>query len=156
MSDLYSIGEFSRMSRLSIKALRLYDEQGVLKPGHTDRFSGYRYYSSAQLAEADLVRRLRVLEVPLDGIREFLREPEGVRRLAMLEEHLGRMEERLRSYRSIVASTRSLVRAMVNSRDTCSLAAMMWIAEKGYRPAGPGQAEDPADYRTEVICPVEG
>ncbi|MBU4194738.1 MAG: MerR family DNA-binding transcriptional regulator, partial [Actinobacteria bacterium] len=53
-NGLFSIGDFSRMCRLTVKALRLYDEQGVFKPGHADPASGYRYYSSAQLAEADL------------------------------------------------------------------------------------------------------
>ena len=44
-----SIGEFARRSRLSLKALRLYDERGVLVPARVDRASGYRYYDTAQL-----------------------------------------------------------------------------------------------------------
>lgn len=45
--ELFSIGDFSRMSRLSVKALRLYDQEGILKPGYVDPQNGYRYYSSA-------------------------------------------------------------------------------------------------------------
>ena len=48
-----SIGEFARRSRLSLKALRLYDERGVLVPSRVDQASGYRYYDTAQLEEAE-------------------------------------------------------------------------------------------------------
>jgi DNA-binding transcriptional MerR regulator len=50
-----SIGEFARRSRLSVKALRLYDERGVLVPARVDEASGYRYYDAAQLEAAQLV-----------------------------------------------------------------------------------------------------
>ena len=43
------IGDFSKLSRVSIKALRLYDEMGLLKPVEVDRFTGYRYYEFDQL-----------------------------------------------------------------------------------------------------------
>ena len=49
------IGEFARRSRLSLKALRLYDERGVLVPSRVDQASGYRYYDTGQLEEARLV-----------------------------------------------------------------------------------------------------
>ncbi|MEX1271244.1 MAG: MerR family DNA-binding transcriptional regulator, partial [Acidimicrobiia bacterium] len=53
MDDLVPIGRFSRMSRLSIKALRLYDEQGLLRPARVDPSSGYRYYRLAQAKRAE-------------------------------------------------------------------------------------------------------
>jgi DNA-binding transcriptional MerR regulator len=67
-----SIGEFSRRSRLSLKALRLYDELGVLIPARVDQASGYRYYDDAQLEQARLVAMLRQLDVPLAIIKELL------------------------------------------------------------------------------------
>ena len=67
-----SIGEFARRSRLSVKALRLYDELGVLAPARVDTDSGYRYYSDTQLETARLVAMLRQLDVPLATIRELL------------------------------------------------------------------------------------
>ncbi len=67
-----SIGEFARRSRLSIKALRLYDELGVLVPARVDEASGYRYYDVAQLESARLVAMLRQLDMPLAEIRELL------------------------------------------------------------------------------------
>jgi len=51
-----SIGEFSRRSHLSVKALRLYDEIGVLLPARVDKDSGYRYYDAAQFERHELLR----------------------------------------------------------------------------------------------------
>jgi DNA-binding transcriptional MerR regulator len=67
-----SIGEFARRSRLSLKALRLYGERGVLVPSRVDEASGYRYYGTAQLEEARLVVMLRQLQLPLAAIKELL------------------------------------------------------------------------------------
>jgi DNA-binding transcriptional MerR regulator len=67
-----SIGEFARRSHLSLKALRLYDERGVLVPSRVDQASGYRYYGTAQLDEARLVVMLRQLQLPLAAIKELL------------------------------------------------------------------------------------
>jgi DNA-binding transcriptional MerR regulator len=67
-----SIGEFARRSRLSVKALRLYDELGVLVPARVDKDSGYRYYHDAQLETARLVAMLRQLDLPLSVIKELL------------------------------------------------------------------------------------
>ena len=67
-----SIGEFARRSRLSLKALRLYDERGVLVPSRVDQASGYRYYDTAQLDQASLVVMMRQLQLPLAAVRELL------------------------------------------------------------------------------------
>jgi serine/threonine protein phosphatase PrpC len=64
-----TIGAFARTSRLSIKALRLYDEIGLLAPARVDPFSGYRYYAPEQLERARLVAWLRRLGMPLARIR---------------------------------------------------------------------------------------
>ena len=63
--ELMSIGEFAVRSRLSQKALRLYDELGLLAPAQVDPDSGYRYYDPGQLEEARLVAALRQIGVPL-------------------------------------------------------------------------------------------
>lgn len=89
---LLTIGEFSRLSQLSIRMLRYYDEHGVLPPVHTDPRSGYRSYAPAQLATARQVRRLR--DVGL-GVAELaacvplLDEPGAMRRV--LERHRTRL-----------------------------------------------------------------
>ena len=67
-----SIGEFARRSRLSPKALRLYDGLGLLSPSRVDELSGYRYYEGAQLGQARLIAALRQVGVPLTTVRELL------------------------------------------------------------------------------------
>ena len=67
-----SIGEFARRSRLSAKALRLYDELGLLPPARVDKGSGYRFYESGQLLQARLIAALRQLQVPLAEIKAIL------------------------------------------------------------------------------------
>ena len=73
-----SIGEFARLSRLSAKALRLYDELELLPPAQVDPDSGYRWYAAGQLDNARLVASLRQIGVPLAQIQLILSlEPEG-------------------------------------------------------------------------------
>jgi DNA-binding transcriptional MerR regulator len=67
-----SIGEFARRSRLSPKALRLYDGLGLLSPARVDELSGYRYYEGAQLEPARLIATLRQVGVPLGTVKELL------------------------------------------------------------------------------------
>lgn len=75
---LMSIGEFAGRSRLSPKALRLYDELGLLPPARVDESSGYRFYSDDQLERARLIAALRQLQIPLAQIREIVSlEPAG-------------------------------------------------------------------------------
>jgi DNA-binding transcriptional MerR regulator len=70
--DVMSIGEFARRSRLSPKALRLYDELGLLPPARVDESSGYRYYEASQLEQARLIAALRQLQAPLAEIKTVL------------------------------------------------------------------------------------
>jgi PPM family protein phosphatase len=72
---LLTIGEFARASRLSPKALRLYDELGLLRPVRVDEYSGYRYYSPDQLEAARLVAWLRRAGLPLATIAEINGRP---------------------------------------------------------------------------------
>ena len=68
--DFLTIGAFAQACRLSPKALRLYDELGLLRPAHVDEASGYRFYSPDQLERARLVAWLRRLDMPLARIAE--------------------------------------------------------------------------------------
>ena len=67
-----SIGAFARQSRLSPKALRLYDGLGLLSPARVDELSGYRYYESTQLQQARLIATLRQVGIPLTTVKELL------------------------------------------------------------------------------------
>jgi len=69
---LLSIGAFANLTRLSIKALRLYDQLELLQPRHIDQQSGYRYYDIDQLTTARMVRNLRDMDMPLATIRRVV------------------------------------------------------------------------------------
>ena len=56
---MIKIGEFSKLSLVSIKALRYYDEMDLLKPIEVDRFTGYRYYSASQLPRLHRILALK-------------------------------------------------------------------------------------------------
>ena len=70
--SLLSIGEFAHASRLSPKALRLYDELGLLVPARVEPGTGYRWYAPEQLEPARRVAALRRIGMPLAGIKRFL------------------------------------------------------------------------------------
>ena len=95
MENLIPIGRFSRMTRLSVKALRRYDEAGLLPPARVDESSGYRYYRHSQANQAEAIRILRRVDMPLEEIRSILaeEEPEVVHK--QLAAHRDRLAERL-------------------------------------------------------------
>jgi PPM family protein phosphatase len=68
--ETLTIGAFAKASRLSPKALRLYDELDLLRPARVDPDTGYRYYAPEQLEQARLVAWLRRLGMPLARIRQ--------------------------------------------------------------------------------------
>jgi len=70
-----SIGEFARAARLTIKALRYYDREGLLVPARVDPGTGYRFYTSAQLATALRIGLLRRADVSIAAIRVVLHDP---------------------------------------------------------------------------------
>ncbi|MFJ3938310.1 MerR family transcriptional regulator [Streptomyces parvus] len=72
IGELATIGEFARLSRLSAKALRRYDELGLLRPALVDPVNGYRYYDPAQVEGARLVAWLRRIGMPLNRIGRVL------------------------------------------------------------------------------------
>lgn len=109
MATLLTIGDFSRMTHLSIKALRHYHDVGVLAPAAIDPFSGYRSYDTAQVAAAQVIRRLRDLGMPLDGIKAVLSAPDAESRNAEIAAHLARMEQQLAQVQASVASLRALL-----------------------------------------------
>ena len=73
--ELMTIGDFAARTRLSAKALRLYDRLGLLRPAQTDPVSGYRRYSADQVEAARLAGLLRRLGMPLAAIADVLALP---------------------------------------------------------------------------------
>lgn len=109
MRNLLPIGRFSEMCRLSVTALRHYDELGLLPPAAVDPDTGYRYYSIAQAMDADKIRTLRVLDMPLAEIRAVLcGDPAGAK--AVLTAHRERLEEAAERQRYAIALLDSMLR----------------------------------------------
>jgi DNA-binding transcriptional MerR regulator len=71
---MFKIGEFSRLSRVSVRMLRHYDQLGLLTPSQTDKFTGYRYYSADQLPRLNRILALRELGFSLEQIAGMLDE----------------------------------------------------------------------------------
>jgi DNA-binding transcriptional MerR regulator len=71
---MFKIGEFSRLSRVSVRMLRYYDQLGLLKPSQTDSFTNYRYYSADQLPRLNRILALRDLGFSLEQIKDMLEE----------------------------------------------------------------------------------
>ena len=67
---MLKIGEFSKLSRVSVRMLRHYDEIGLLKPAETDRFTDYRYYREDQLPTAGRIAALKEMRLTL-VVRRF-------------------------------------------------------------------------------------
>jgi DNA-binding transcriptional MerR regulator len=101
--DLLSIGAFAELTRLSIKALRLYDQLDILKPHHIDPQSGYRYYEPDQLPGARMIRNMRDMDMPLATIRRVLAVlPVSQAQVELLvHEHLQMRERQLELIRQL-------------------------------------------------------
>jgi DNA-binding transcriptional MerR regulator len=106
---MFTIGEFSRATHLSVKALRHYDEIGLLVPADVDPSTGYRHYQAAQVPSAHLVKRLRELDMPLPQIREVLAAPDVGGRDRVISEHLEHMQSTLARTQDTVAALQSLL-----------------------------------------------
>ena len=62
---MLKIGEFSKLSMLTVKALRFYEKEGLLSPARVDEWTGYRMYDTVQLRTAARIKALRQLGVPM-------------------------------------------------------------------------------------------
>src|ERR1700761_2767247 len=92
MTSRVTIGDFSRASQLSVKTLRHYHEVGLLEPSEVDPGNGYRYYSQEQIAQAQVIRRLRGLQMPVADVKSVLAAPDPAQRNQLIVEHLDRLE----------------------------------------------------------------
>jgi DNA-binding transcriptional MerR regulator len=99
---LLSIGVFARRSRLSMKALRLYDRRGLLTPADVDPDTGYRRYRETQLVTARLIVMLRRLNMPLAQVAEVVSAPGSVG-AEILASYWEQVEVRVASQRALMS-----------------------------------------------------
>lgn len=86
---LLRIGEVARLLNLSVGTLRHYEQMGLLEPAYVDPASGHRYYGSRQLSTLNTIGNLRVLDLPLAQIREFV----TTRDMNLMQRQLTRQQE---------------------------------------------------------------
>jgi DNA-binding transcriptional MerR regulator len=103
--ELLGIGAFARRARLSPKALRLYDRQGLLPPDRVDPVTGYRFYRESRLAQARLIVRLRGLDMPLATVAEVLAVP-GPEAAALVAAYWEAVERRIAGQRELALHLR--------------------------------------------------
>lgn len=106
---LIPIGQFSRMTRLTVKALRLYADNGLLPPTRVDTTTGYRYYDSTLANRAEIIRLLRLVGMPLEGIREVLNAKDVAVATTQLSEHRQQLMDRVAVYDRLVVYLVSLM-----------------------------------------------
>jgi DNA-binding transcriptional MerR regulator/effector-binding domain-containing protein len=105
----FSIGDFSRATHLSVKTLRHYHRVGLLAPADVDADNGYRRYTTDQIPTAQVIRRFRDLDMPLDQIHAVLEAPDLRTRNDLISAHLASLEQNLARTQSAVASLRDLL-----------------------------------------------
>ncbi len=105
-----TIGEFAQLTHLSVRTLRRYHESGLLEPASVDPDSGYRYYASEQIPTAQVIHRLRELDVPLADVAKILATEDAQERAGLVGGHLRRLEAELDRTRAAVTSLRHLLR----------------------------------------------
>jgi effector-binding domain-containing protein len=95
------------MTRLSTKALRLYDEMGLLKPAHVDPVTGYRYYRLGQAHRADFIRQLRAIDMPLAEILIYLESEKLAEETLSNHRHV--LQKRMAAMKAMLAASEDLL-----------------------------------------------
>ena len=120
---MFSIGEFSKITGLSIKTLRFYHEKELLIPSCVDPASGYRYYDHPNIEKARMITYFRKLEFSLNEIKDILAQyDDQADILEYLERQKDRIESRIQQHKNlivsldnIIANEREAMQAMENS-----------------------------------------
>jgi len=107
---MFSIGEFSRITGLTIKTLRLYHEKEILAPHTVDSMTGYRYYSKRNVAKARVIKELRAMEFSLADIKILLDElTDEAEILEALEKQKQNLTEKIAGYTGVLAKLDAII-----------------------------------------------
>ena len=111
---MYSIGEFSKINRITTKTLRHYDRIGLFRPASTDEWTGYRYYRPEQLPEIKKILELKEMGFSLPEIQELVT---GQARLeALLHRRAGVLEREIDEQRERLSRVRGYLNQMEGER----------------------------------------
>jgi effector-binding domain-containing protein/DNA-binding transcriptional MerR regulator len=109
---MFTIGEFSLISRLTVKTLRYYHDEGILVPDYIDDDSGYRYYRQTSVERAMIITMLRDMDFSINGIREML---SGYTEDTELLEHLEKQQHKLKDKISQAKTAESSLEEIIKS-----------------------------------------
>jgi protein phosphatase len=153
-TELWTIGEFARESGLTPKALRLYDDLGLLPPAEVDPSSGYRRYAPEQLATARLVAALRLAGMPLARIEEVLAASPGAA-ARLVTAYWLQVEHDTASRREIVSA---LVDQLRNEEPSMTTSVTTLHAEIGtsHRMGGRARQQDAFVATPELVAVADG
>ncbi len=106
----FSIGEFSKITSLSVKSLRLYHEKGILVPAEVDNFTGYRYYNERNYEKALSIKMLKEYEFSLAEIKAILEDcDDEADLLEQLQTKLKEIKEKIKRYNEISSSIETIL-----------------------------------------------
>jgi DNA-binding transcriptional MerR regulator len=115
MPSSLPIGDFSRATHLNIKTLRHYHRIGLLEPAEVDPYSGHRRYGTDQIPVAQVIKRFRSLDMPLEEIHTVIATPDLAARNELIAGHLHRLELTLARTQEAAASLRNLLEPAAGS-----------------------------------------
>ncbi len=114
---LFQIGDVAKMFHISVGSLRHYEQAGLLKPEYIDENSGYRYYSTRQFEVLNTIRYLRLLDMPLNQIADFLQNKD----IDVIEDKLLKQKEIIaRKQQELAIIERKIDRRLQQLRDAVS------------------------------------
>ena len=134
MKTSYSIGEFSKVTGLSVKALRFYHEKGILNPSSVDEATGYRFYEAGKIEKARVIMRLRQMEFSIEDIATVLGEcTDDSDILNYLERQKNVLQQRIQEDRDIVRSLNEIIAKEKAARQILEAGAFV-VEEKTFKP----------------------
>jgi DNA-binding transcriptional MerR regulator len=104
-----TIGDFARATHMSVKTLRHYHRVGLLEPAQVDPGTGYRRYTTDQIPTAQVIRRFRDLDMPLEDIHAVITAPDLDTRNQLITAHLSRLQDGLARTQAAVTSLSDLL-----------------------------------------------
>src|SRR3954454_2668925 len=120
---MFSIGEFSTISGITVRTLRLYHELGLLVPASVNPATNYRTYDERNLETAKLIAALRGLECPLEQILESLTACRGDQdALSQLERQQKMLTGKVRRYQTVLDTINQLIQKERRTRDEAKMA----------------------------------
>ena len=123
--ELFQIGDVAKMFHISVGTLRHYEKIGLLQPEYIDNQTGYRYYSTRQFECLNTIRYLRVLDMPLPRIKDFLKNKDINKIQKMLQDQRETVIRRQRDFqiieKKISNRLQQLEDALISELDTIKI-----------------------------------